>query len=191
MKITELFDDIYYQSILKIKTEFNYFCRVNQKSKKIMKNILATLIIVLSVVSLANAQDYKTGIGIRGGLYNGLTLKHFIGEKTALEGIVDTRWHGFDVTVLYELHNSAFDVDRLNWYYGVGGHVGFHDGDYYPDGTAGNNLTTIGVDGILGIEYNFREAPINISLDWKPAFNLVGESKFWGDGGAFSIRYIF
>jgi hypothetical protein len=53
------------------------------------------------------------------------------------------------------------------------------------------NYTVIGIDGILGIEYNFEEVPINIGVDWKPAFNLTGYSGFWGDGGALSIRYIF
>jgi len=36
-----------------------------------------------------------------------------------------------------------------------------------------------------------REVPFNISIDWKPAYNLWGYSGFWADGGALSIRYIF
>ncbi|HAX94627.1 MAG TPA: hypothetical protein DCY25_11950, partial [Bacteroidales bacterium] len=74
-----------------------------------------------------------------------------------------------------------------------GGHIGFWNGDNTYDrwGDAGTNYTVIGIDGILGIEYNFEEVPINIGLDWKPAFNLTGYSGFWGDGGALSIRYIF
>lgn len=156
-----------------------------------MKKILAALIFLISVVTVANAQDYKWGIGLRGGLYNGLTIKHNLGRKSGVEGLLYTRWHGFEATALYELHYSAFDVDRLNWYFGPGAHVGFYNGDHYPDGTAGDSFITIGVDGIIGIEYNFREAPINLSLDWKPAFNLFGETKFWGDGAALSIRFIF
>jgi hypothetical protein len=156
-----------------------------------MKKSLLIIVLSLSLMALADAQDYKTGIGLRGGLYNGLTIKHFFGRATALEGIFDTRWQGIDATILYEISHRAFDVSRLNWYYGLGGHIGFYNGDHYPNGTAGQSLTTIGVDGILGLEYNFAELPINISLDWKPAFNLVGESKFWGDGGALSIRFIF
>ena len=58
-------------------------------------------------------------------------------------------------------------------------------------GEPGTKYTIIGIDGILGIEYNFEEVPINIGLDWKPAFNLTSYSGFWGDGGALSIRYIF
>jgi len=49
----------------------------------------------------------------------------------------------------------------------------------------------VGIDFILGLENNFKEIPFNISIDWKPAYNLTGYSGFWADGGAISIRYIF
>jgi len=49
----------------------------------------------------------------------------------------------------------------------------------------------IGIDGILGLEYNFKEIPFNIGIDWKPMIDLGGSSGFYGDGGAISIRYIF
>lgn len=156
-----------------------------------MKRLILTFILIIFVVSFANAQDYRTGIGLRGGFSNGLTVKHFLTGKTAVEGILSTRWRGFDVTGLYEIHNQAFNTERLNWYFGFGGHVGFWNGDYANWGEPGINYIIVGIDGILGIEYNFKEVPINIGLDWKPAFNLIGYTGFWGDGGALSIRYIF
>ena len=156
-----------------------------------MRKIILTIVLTISIITLASAQDYKTGIGLRGGLSQGITFKHFISEKTALEGLLSSRWRGFDITGLYEIHNVAFEVDNLKWYYGFGGHIGFWNGDYATWGTPGISYTVIGIDGILGIEYSFSEAPINIGLDWKPGFNLVGNSQFWGDGGAISIRYIF
>ncbi len=156
-----------------------------------MKKFLMTTIVMFCIVTLSNAQDYNTGIGLRGGLSSGLTVKHFIGEKAAIEGILATRWQGFIITGLYEIHNQAYEVDRLNWYYGFGGHIGFWDGSNVSWADDDNSYTVIGVDGILGLEYNFKEIPINISIDWKPAFNIVGYSGFWGDGGAISIRYIF
>lgn len=156
-----------------------------------MKKIFLTLVLIFSIITLAGAQDYKTGLGLRGGFSNGLTIKHFIGGKAALEGIASTRWRGFDITGLYEVHNTAFDVDHLKWYYGGGAHIGFYDGNNTTWGTAGSTYTVIGIDGILGIEYSFSEVPINIGLDWKPSFNIVGYSSFWPDGGALSIRYIF
>ena len=125
------------------------------------------------------------------GYRRGLTLKHFVGSKAAFEGILSTRWSGFDITGLYEIHNIAFEVDRLRWYYGGGAHIGFWNGDNVTWGDEGSSYTVIGIDGILGIEYSFSEAPINIGIDWKPAINLVGYTGFWADGGALSIRYIF
>jgi hypothetical protein len=130
---------------------------------------------------------------LRGGFTNGLTVKHFTGDKAAFEFLLGSRWHGFDVTGLYEVHNRAFDTAGLKWYYGAGAHIGFWNGDYtYRDwGYQGTSYTVAGLDGILGLEYSFREVPINLSLDWKPAFNFAGYSGFWADGGALSIRYIF
>jgi len=144
-------------------------------------------------MSVINAQDYNTGIGVRGGFTNGLTIKHFTGDQAAFEFLLGSRWRGFDITGLYEMHNRAFDTDGLKWYYGGGAHIGFWNGDntYKDWGYQGSNYTVAGIDGILGLEYSFREVPINLSLDWKPAFNFVGYSGFWADGGALSIRYIF
>jgi hypothetical protein len=156
-----------------------------------MKKLMFALLITLFAAAGANAQDYSTGIGLRGGWGTGLTIKHFLKPKAAVEGIFDSRWHGLSVTGLYELHTRAFDVDRLNFYYGIGGHIGFWDGKYYRDLNTTTNYTVIGIDGILGLEYNFKEIPFNLSIDWKPAFDLTGYSGFYGDGGAISIRYIF
>ena len=153
-----------------------------------------TLIVVAMtfIMSLTFAQDYSTGIGVRGGFYNGLTVKHFLGESSAVEAIVATRWAGFDLTLLYELHkDNAFGVDRLNWYYGIGGHVGLWNDSFLPNSTVTGSFIAIGVDAILGLEYNFQEIPINLSIDWKPAFNILGGTRFLGDGGALSLRYIF
>ena len=158
-----------------------------------MKKLVLTFLVVFSSVLICNAQDYNTGIGLRGGWESGLSVKHFIGSRSALEGIFATRWRGFEVTGLYEVHNVAFNAERLKWYIGFGGHIGFWNGDYTNKywGEPGYNYTVIGIDGILGLEYSFEEVPVNMSIDWKPAYNLSGYSGFWVDGGAFSIRYIF
>lgn len=156
-----------------------------------MKKLMLVLLIALFIGLKSNAQDYNTGIGLRGGWGSGLTIKHFMHDNKAVEGIFDSRWHGFSVTGLYEIHHEAFEVNRLNWYYGIGAHIGFWNGRYYWDYNKDRNYTVIGIDGILGLEYNFEEIPFNIGIDWKPAFNLTDSSGFWGDGGAISIRYIF
>ena len=158
-----------------------------------MKKFGFTILLALCCYLFSNAQDYNTGIGLRGGFANGITIKHFVTSKSAFEGIIASRWKGLELTGLYEIHNRAFDVDRLKWYFGFGGHVGFWHGDNTRKhwGEPGTAYTVIGVDGILGIEYSFSEIPLNIGVDWKPSFNFYGHYGFWADGGALSVRYIF
>ena len=155
-----------------------------------MRRSLVSFMFALVILSLASAQDYKTGIGVRAGFSSGLTVKHFTSQSIALEGLITTRWQGFDFTGLYEVHNQAFDVKHLNWYYGGGAHLGFYNGSYAYWGDRGTAYTVFGIDGIIGMEYNFDEIPINIGVDWKPALNFIGYTGFWSEG-AISIRYIF
>jgi len=155
-----------------------------------MKKIIIASLFMVTVFSQSNAQEYTTGIGLRGGFFSGLTVKHFLDPQNAIEGIFSSRWSGFDLAGLYEIHHPAFNVLGLNWYFGGGPHIGFWDGDDVHWGSH-NHYTVVGVDGILGLEYNFVEAPINIGIDWRPVVNLLGHTSFWGDGGAISVRYIF
>lgn len=71
-------------------------------------------------------EGYKFSIGLRGGFESGLTLKYFLQENKALEGILSTHW-GYSskkITGLYEIHNAFPEVKGLDWFYGVGAHIG-------------------------------------------------------------------
>jgi hypothetical protein len=181
--------DDFYRTI--IFTSFSLFISFALQKKMNMRRVVSTFMVTVVIIVSLNAQEYKTGIGIRAGTSSGLTIKHFVGPKAAFEGLLTTKWDGFDMTGLYEVHNRAFDVEHLNWYYGVGGHLGFWNGNHVYWGEPGYTYAVIGVVGILGIEYSFSEVPVNIGLDWKPVLNLIGEQGLWGDEAAISIRYIF
>lgn len=156
-----------------------------------MKKVLMTLAVVFCIVSFGNAQSYKTGVGLRGGLSGGVTIKHFVSSNTAIEGIVSSRWRGVNLTGLYEIHAQAFDVEGFNWYYGFGGHIGFWDGKYASWGHDDKSYSVVGLDGILGLEYKIPDIPISLSADWKPMINVFGHTGLWTDGGAISIKYVF
>jgi hypothetical protein len=156
-----------------------------------MKKTILSLLLLVCVSFSGFSQDYQTGIGFRGGLYNGLTIKHFVSSNTAFETLITSRWRGIEFTELYEIHHQIGNLNGLNLFYGVGAHIGFYNGDHTNWGTPGDRYTAFGVDGILGLEYSFRELPLNISVDWKPEYNIAGYEGIWYDGGAFSIRYIF
>ncbi|HRY97965.1 MAG TPA: hypothetical protein P5550_02810 [Bacteroidales bacterium] len=156
-----------------------------------MHRIILIIALFLGLGLTAGAQEYETGIGLRGGLANGITLKHFTSSDQALEGILTTRWQGFMVTGLLEFQ-EGLRHEGLSWFYGFGAHAGFFGGyDGHPWFDDNKDYTVLGIDGILGLEYVFDEVPISVGLDWKPAFNLTGHSGFWGSDGAFSIRYVW
>lgn len=147
---------------------------------------------IFAVAGMVRAQDYQTGIGIRGGLSNGLTIKHFFSEKAAAEFLVASRWRGYNITGLYELHNDISSVSGLRWYYGAGAHVGRWKGyTNHPWFPKAEYYTVAGIDLILGLEYTFEELPLNLGIDYKPAFNFYGYTGFWGDEGAVSLRFVF
>lgn len=159
---------------------------------KIKAFIIAALVIC-STFTLS-AQNYTTALGARLGFFNGVTIKHFVSGSNAIEGIASFRWQGFALTGLYEWQKPIKGARNLDYFLGVGGHVGFwdHKHYYWYDKNRGpGTFTVIGVDFIAGLEYTFAEVPFNMGLDWKPAFNLIGDTHWWGDGIALSIRYTF
>ncbi len=153
-----------------------------------LKSLIVVVIVTVSglFTSLA-AQDYKNAFGLRLGYDNGLTLKHFVSPANALEGILSFSPHYFQLTGLYEYQQPIANAPGLDWFVGIGGHLG---GLHKRNHDHGHFL--IGVDLIAGLEYTFPSAPFNISLDWKPAFNLNNSyNDYWYAGLALSFRYTF
>ncbi len=60
--------------------------------KKLMFAIL--LMAGLSLGQNAVAQDYNTAIGLRAGNSSGVTVKHFMSDAVAFEGLIHSRWRG-------------------------------------------------------------------------------------------------
>lgn len=154
----------------------------------------------------AGPSGYTTAIGVRGGYTTGVTLKHFVNNKAALELILGaSRWRGTSITGIYEWHKkNALEVPELSWVYGVGARIGFYDGRYYYDGFRGpcndprnpkcpaywgdRNFAAIGIVGIGGLEYKFKDAPITIGLDLIPYFYFQHYRGNFVDG-SLAIRY--
>ncbi len=171
---------------------------------KSLKLILAAIAICAMSFSNLDAQDnshsYGTGIGVRfGGLTSGIDVKHFISGNSALEGVVGFSPGSFLITGLYERQQDIRNAGGLQWYYGIGAHVGFFNYGaryyYYDAGRRyavayGSTATVVGLDFILGLEYKFSEAPFSIGVDTKPFidFNTFG-GVFWD--GALLVRYTF
>ena len=157
-----------------------------------MKRFVALLALVaLLTVNRAEAQSmgssYRTAVGVK--FWPGaLTVKHFIRDDRALEGLFSFWGHGFRFTGLYEIHGNFADAQGLKWYVGPGAHVGFYD--YHDDHNHHIDGVYIGIDGVLGLDYKFNGAPINISIDWQPSFEF-GEYVGFAHYGGIGFRYTF
>ncbi len=143
-----------------------------------MKKLVICVGLVLSV-SAAQAQKYRTALGVRGSRNQiGLTAQQLILPETTLELIASVGSDEFSGTALYEKHFPILGKG-LNYYLGGGGHIGNKKdiGTFY------------GGDLIAGLELKIPLLPVIISGDLKPAFHINHEDWFTF-GGGISARVI-
>lgn len=155
-----------------------------------MKHILIGALALLVVSGLqaqrktASRSSYKTALGVKVWDGGGISFKHFVKGNNALE-LIGYFWNqGTRITGLYEIHSPISNASGLQWYIGPGAHIGLYN-TKFGDGTF------IGIDGVLGLDYKFKGAPINISLDWQPSIEFGDNRGFVGSWGGLGIRYTF
>lgn len=160
---------------------------------------LTIAVCLITGTTFLKAQQGQTGIGLRLGSDPGITVKHFVSQNGAIEGILHTGYRGLLVTGLYEWHKPLSDPSGLKFYAGIGAHIGFFDhyihyhrhGNHYDEVVHVHNHASVGPDAIIGLEYDFTEIPLNIGLDMKPALDFHdGHSHMYVDG-ALSVRVLF
>ena len=160
-----------------------------------MQKLLIALSFVV-ITAAASAQkmalgyDYKTAVGVK--VYPAaITAKTFIKQNVSLEGLAYFWNYGTRLTGLYEINGDITGAQGLKWYVGLGAHIGFWSDKWknkYPTRDGG---VMFGVDGVLGLDYKIKGAPVNVSLDWQPSFNFIGYNYFEGGWGGLAVRYAF
>jgi hypothetical protein len=157
--------------------------------------LFALGLMFFSFLEVRAQQDYRTALGLRLNGGAGISCRHFLTDKHSVEGILYTRWRGLNITGLYTVNTRVFTEPGFSFFIGGGAHMGFWDSSRNPwwDDNKNNNNSrlVIGVDGQIGLEYVFEEIPLNLSIDWKPAFNIIGITNFWAGDAALSVRYTF
>ena len=169
-----------------------------------MKKIILTALIILSS-SLAYSEDFsyldsdgksskdislesidkklegKTKLGVALGTVSGITLGYQVTEIIELNAVIDIfSFENFkgSVNALFTL----FDLDTGSAEFPVSAGPAFIF-------KTGNNEKAA-VLGIIRIEYDFSDIPLNLFLEGGAGFDLTQDIEITG-AGAFGIRYIF
>ena len=160
-----------------------------------MKKIVIILLLTAStfISNRASAQEYKTALGVRlsssaAAVNNSISIKHFINEKAAIEGLFsfgDPLAFG----ALLELH-KPFPSSGVKYYYGGGAYLSFIK-TFNPNKQINETNASFGAQGVIGLDYKFNNVPLNISLDWKPELNLVSDINFEPAAIGFTVRFTF
>ena len=156
--------------------------------------LLAIILLAIVMPRIAKAQyHYDLGVGVKiGSPWMSGTVKYFINDAAAVEGLVHVGDFGFGSTALYEQHFMISGVPGLRWYIGGGVHFAFQMNDGYNPftGVPKTNNAYAGIDGIGGVEYVFEKVPIAIGVDVSPIINVLGTVNGWWNAGTY-VRYIF
>ncbi len=145
---------------------------------------ICTIVCAFLFVDTVSAQDNGAGknsdfsIGLRltpdGG---GFTAKYFFKKDLAVEaqlnagGLFAFSGESFNAVGLVQYHIELADP-AWRLFFGGGAHVGV-----WERGTASDFL--FGFDAIGGVEYQFKNFPLAVSADFKPAVNLSPSIDFF------------
>lgn len=161
--------------------------------KKRLLTIVPLICSLFILSQTAYSQNYKNAIGLRAGIYSGITYKQFLNQKNAFEiyGLLRfyDKYNVSNITGVYQVHNAIPNVSALKWYYGFGATLGFYG---YKNTYFGKKLTgvNVGILGTVGLDLTLKELPVCLSLDWSPTYYLNNGGGFYGDYAHFAIRYI-
>jgi hypothetical protein len=147
--------------------------------------LLASFSIAQAQSKSTNGHSYRTALGVKVWDGGGISLKHFFDGSSNAGELIGYFWNrGARFTGLYEIHGPINGAPGLKWYIGPGAHIGFYN-------TKWGGGSFAGIDGVIGLDYKFNGAPINISIDWQPSFEFGDGRGFYGNWGGLGIRYTF
>ena len=144
-----------------------------------MKKIVAILAGMLAFAAVASAQP--RAFGVRLGYGAEVSYQHSLGNNFAEVDLGVVGPNGFYVSGIYDFDLGSAGV--LNFYAGPGVQIGAATSDnvFYFNAS---------IVGQIGTEIQLESAPVNFSLDWRPAIYLNGGGFGW-TGFALGIRYRF
>ena len=146
--------------------------------------MLMAFVACLAILPLSNVKAQNWGVGLVGGFDSGIQVKKYMGANN-LDFRGHLHNHGFQVAGLYEWNHDL--GSNFTLYYGVG--AGLGTWKVSPEHDMGFGLD---VEAIVGVEWKLPISfPLAISLDYRPAFELLPTTGFYAKGFAFGVKYLF
>ena len=191
-----------------------------------MKKLLIGAI-MLAIAIGASAQSYKASFGVNVGSFNGLSYKGFLTDNLALQvdlgvnlegtiGQVD--WYSggsiiggtngtqtfytceVNPNLMYQAEISSFGAGTISWFAGGGLNAGMMNN---LDIKKSHPIFKWGVNAIGGIELKLANAPLALSLDFRPGYGMSTQNistagisatavnSFFDWKAVVGIRYVF
>jgi opacity protein-like surface antigen len=171
-----------------------------------MKKHFYSLLLLMGIVVTSFGQDLsKNAIGLRLGDNDGfggeISYQRALSKENRLELDLGFRTsNDVDAFKLTGIYQWVWDIDNnFNWYAGAGAAIG--SWSYDKRINSGQGSVTISDSGIImalvgniGIEYNFDDVPLQLSLDFRPEIYFNSDdyrTDNFGPDIALGIRYKF
>jgi len=159
-----------------------------------MKKLLFACILIISA-NLTKAQIANHALGLRLGGGNGfgteISYQHGLGTLNRMEFDLGLRsGSDYDAWGLTGLYQWVWNIDEgFDWYAGFGGIIGSWNWNTNYNGSNGGGVF-LAAAGDIGIEYSFPIG-IQLSIDLRPAINLVNSGDTFNSNVGIGIRYKF
>ncbi|WP_269222691.1 MULTISPECIES: hypothetical protein [Flavobacterium] len=156
-------------------------------------------VIVFSLTVQAQEISSKNTIGLRFGNNHGFGVEITYQKKISLKNRLEldfgfTNDNHTDALKISGIYQWYWKIEKeLDWYAGFGGGLGsWNTNDNYNNEYAGDNGLFAVLNGNIGIEYNFKEIPIQLAMDTRPEFVFNNyEKNDFGFNVGLAIRYRF
>ncbi len=158
------------------------------------KYMLAVIAVVFSMGAMAQTHDHAIGARFGGGNAFGAEFTYQMGLSNVNRLELDlgltahSNYSGFSLAGAY---HWLFNIEGgFNWYVGPAASIGSWSYKSSYDTTKDDGFY-LGLGAQGGVEYNFDEIPLQLSVDSRPQIPIGAAYNDFYFGVAFSARYTF
>ena len=139
----------------------------------------------VSAQSYSSGTDYKNALGMGVDFGHGATLfgvsgKHFFWPNHVGQGEILFGNREIFISLFYQFHRELENAPGLRWFLGGGGTLDVH-----------SKFSDFSLRPMAGLDYKINNIPLNLSIDWRPGFQLTHNSDVEAGRFGFGFRYTF